>query len=145
MDGGVGAGLGGGGMPSIRKSASFRSRIPVRRTKAPSQHQQHHNFHHLHQRRCNSPPTVGNALTNSASVSAIRFPPPPLPHGGGGAKKQQIRQKNTRGSQKSVQKSRDRQRYSSTSSSSSGSSSRYSSSDESANSQDGHLNNKVRS
>lgn len=105
----------GFGMPaasaSIRKSASFRSRIPVRRSKVP------------HQRRCHSPPV--NALTNSASVSAIRFP--------------LKLKKKTKGSQKSVQKAknlnRDR-RYSTTSSSSS-----YSSSDESAESQDVHYNN----
>lgn len=104
----------GFGMPaasaSIRKSASFRSRIPVRRSKVP------------HQRRCHSPPV--NALTNSASVSAIRFP---------------LKLKKKKGSQKSVQKAknlnRDR-RYSTTSSSSS-----YSSSDESAQSQDVHYNN----
>lgn len=96
-------------MPSIRKSSSFRSRIPVRRAKVP------------HQRRCHSPPI--NALTNSASVSAIRFPGLLKKKGS----KKQLKNKSTRDN---------RQRYSTSSSSSS-----YSSSDESANSQDVHFHN----
>lgn len=103
-------------MSSIRKSASFRSRIPVRRAKA------------AHQRRCHSPPASG--LMNSASVSAITRHPQPT------------KKKKVKGSHKSsVKKCRDR-RFPTTTSSSSSSSS-YSSSDESVNSQDMHPNNLI--
>lgn len=104
----------GMGMSSIRKSASFRSRIPVRRAKA------------AHQRRCHSPPASG--LMNSASVSAITRHPQPM------------KKKRLKGSHKSIKKCRDR-RFPTTSSSSSSSS--YSSSDESVNSQGLHPNNGI--
>lgn len=91
-------------MESIRKSASFRSRIPVRRNQLTPQLMEH---------------TV-NVLTNSASVSAIRFP----------VKTRRTKKVRV---EKVQMNSKDRRRYNSSSSSS------YSSSDESKHSQEPHL------